>query len=66
MLDITERAAAERERRLIESQVQRVQRLESLGVLPGGVAHDFNNLLMVVLGDLKLVLGEPSLPRPSA
>jgi PAS domain S-box-containing protein len=62
VLDITERAAAERQRRLIESQVQHVQKLESLGVLAGGFAHDFNNLLMVVLGNLELASSEPSLP----
>ena len=61
-LDITDRARAERERRAMESQVQHVQKLESLGILAGGIAHDFNNLLMVVLGNLDLVLTDRSLP----
>jgi len=46
----------------MESQVQHVQKLESLGILAGGIAHDFNNLLMVVLGNLDLVLTDRSLP----
>jgi two-component system, cell cycle sensor histidine kinase and response regulator CckA len=61
-LDITDRVRAERERRAMESQVQHVQKLESLGILAGGIAHDFNNLLMVVLGNLDLVLTDRSLP----
>gem|GEM_PF-454901 len=38
----------------LESELERSQRLQSLGVLAGGIAHDFNNQLMVVLGNLNL------------
>src|ERR1051325_2991961 len=37
------------ERRKIESQFLRPQRMESIGTLAGGIAHDFNNLLSPIL-----------------
>ncbi len=55
-VDVTERKRLEQEKRLIESQMLHVQKLESLGVLAGGIAHDFNNILMVILGNADLAL----------
>ncbi|NNL67705.1 MAG: PAS domain S-box protein [Myxococcales bacterium] len=55
--------AAEAERELLEAGFQQAQKMESLGVLAGGVAHDFNNLLVGVLGNASLALGE--LPEDS-
>jgi PAS domain S-box-containing protein len=52
--DITERRRVEEERRTLEKRAQAGQRLESLGVLAGGVAHDFNNLLVGILGNAAL------------
>ncbi len=56
--DITECKQAEEERRKLQAQIQRTQKLEGLGILAGGVAHDFNNLLMGVLGNAELALEE--------
>jgi len=37
------------ERKLIEEHLRRMQKLEGLGTLAGGVAHDFNNILGIIL-----------------
>ncbi len=46
-IDITERKKA-------EERLLHAQKLESLGLLAGGVAHDFNNLLVGVIGNASL------------
>jgi PAS domain S-box-containing protein len=51
VMDITEQ-------RLLEEQLHRASRLESIGRLAGGVAHDFNNLLAAMLGSLELLEGQ--------
>lgn len=42
------------ERQKMEQELQKVHKLESLGILAGGIAHDFNNLLTGVLGNINL------------
>jgi PAS domain S-box-containing protein len=53
--DALQRQAAERER--LEEELQRVQQLEAMGRLAGGVAHHFNNLLVPILGYTEVGLG---------
>ncbi len=39
----------------MEQEMQKIQKLESLGLLAGGLAHDFNNLLTSILGNVSLL-----------
>jgi len=56
--DVTEQHKAEESNRLLTQQVHATQRLESLGVLAGGLAHEFNNILMAILGNADLLVSE--------
>ena len=65
--DVTAERRAEQERERFRDRMLHAQKLESLGLLAGGVAHDFNNLLVSVLGHASLLLhalpGESPLRR---
>jgi PAS domain S-box-containing protein len=47
ILDITEQ-------RQIQSQIERAQKYQMIGILAGGIAHDFNNLLTSIIGNAQL------------
>jgi PAS domain S-box-containing protein len=47
LVDITER-------KKIEEEQLKVQKLESVGILAGGIAHDFNNIMTSIVGNIAL------------
>jgi len=61
--DITEAKQAADHERALEEQLSEARRLESIGVLAGGIAHEFNNLLTAILGHAELL--EAELPAQS-
>jgi PAS domain S-box-containing protein len=42
------------EKKKMEEELLKAQKLESVGVFAGGIAHDFNNLLTAILGNISL------------
>ncbi len=46
------------ERKKMQDELIRTQKLESVGILAGGIAHDFNNLLSIIMGNIDLVKEE--------
>ncbi len=50
------------QQKLMEQELQKTQKLQSIGLLAGGIAHDFNNCLTGVIGNISLakaVLHDP-------
>jgi len=52
------------EHEVLEEELRKREKLESVGLLAGGIAHDFNNILTAVLGNINLaqVVADPQDP----
>jgi PAS domain S-box-containing protein len=54
--DLTVDEESERERDDLRAQLLHLQKMESVGVLAGGIAHNFNNLLTAIMGNIELAM----------
>lgn len=62
--DLTDKKHEEEERRKLEKRLERSEKMESIGLMAGGVAHDLNNILSGVVTYPELIL--LNLPPDSA
>ena len=46
------------ESKRVEAELQKMDKLNSVGLLAGGIAHDFNNILLGVFGNIELAKEE--------
>lgn len=63
--DITERKLLEKEQLQLQTQINQLEKAESLGRMAGAIAHNFNNMLTVVLGNLEMALDDMLDPKGS-
>ena len=61
--DISALKRADRDKKELQAQLQRAQKMEALGTLAGGVAHDLNNILSGIVSYPELLLMD--LPQES-
>jgi len=54
--DISSRKKVEGEQKRLETQLQRAEKMEAIGILAGGVAHDLNNVLSGIVSYPDLLL----------
>jgi len=52
-------------RKRAEAELQKMQKLQSVGALAGGIAHDFNNILMGLFGNISLAKDGLAKEHPS-
>lgn len=60
LIDITARKLAEEDREKLQAHLNKIQKMESIGNLAGGISHDFNNILFPIMGLSELLLEDLS------
>ena len=62
--DVTVRLLSEKEKQKLQVQLNQAQKMESIGILAGGIAHNFNNILMGIQGRASLMMMDKDLSDP--
>ena len=57
-------ADTRRKRKRAEEELQKLQKLQSVGTLAGGIAHDFNNILLLLFLNISLAKDELTEEHP--
>lgn len=60
LLEMLQAALSRQAKKLLQTQ-----RMESIGVLAGGVAHDFNNMLVGLMGNIELIMMDLGREHPA-
>ncbi|MBN1102333.1 MAG: response regulator, partial [Deltaproteobacteria bacterium] len=63
--DITQQVESANDKKTLQSQLIRAQKMEAIGTLAGGIAHDFNNILTAMLGFTELAIVDLPKGNPS-
>jgi PAS domain S-box-containing protein len=63
--NISEQKLLEKEKLQLQTQINQLEKAESLGRMAGAIAHNFNNALAAVLGNLEMALEDISGDEPS-
>lgn len=58
LIDTTDQSQVQKEREYLLSQLNQMQKMDSIGRLAGGVAHDLNNLLIPILGYAEILCND--------
>ncbi|MEQ8186968.1 MAG: ATP-binding protein [Candidatus Eremiobacterota bacterium] len=55
-VNVLDRKKRDEEHRAMEARIRHMEKLESLGIMSGGIAHEFNNILSGIMGYSEMAL----------